>query len=351
VNNDNTQPTSPEAVLKKKIIITEHSTADSEDKLRAMTKLVGVTDWQDIHCTSATEAESVTADLKTAKSARKRRWSKLLSLTCVIILVLSCVELGLFIQQMYVSEDWLSGLWLGVAGIILTVVVGSVISEWRGLRQLKYQQKSRQTSLELFNTPAIGLGQDHCLAVARLMPKGYEPAIIAWQNSINEHHTDSEIISLFEHLVIAKVDQHALAKVMNNAGAASVMIAVSPFALVDMAIVLWRNVHMMNQISEVYGVRLGYWGRVALIRRIFQTMLYAGAAEIISDAGNYALGASVAGKLSTRIAQGMGAGVLTARIGLKAIDECRPLPWLTVQKPGLSQISKKLISDLHNYLK
>jgi putative membrane protein len=351
VNNDNVQPASPKAVLKKKIVLTEPMTADSQVKLRGMTKLEDVADWQDIHCAAAIEAEPVTPDHKTAKPARKRWWSKLFGLTCVVILVLSCVELVLFIQQMYVSEDWLSGLWLVVAGIILSLLVASVISEWRGLRQLKRQQKSRQTSLELFKTPAIGLGQDHCLAVARRLPDAYEPAIIAWQNSVNEHHTDSEIISLFEHLVIAKVDHRALANVMSNAGAASVMIAVSPFALVDMAIVLWRNVRMMNQISETYGVRLGYWGRVALIRRIFQTMLYAGAAEIISDAGNYALGASVAGKLSTRIAQGMGAGVLTARIGLKAIDECRPLPWLTVQKPGLSQISKKLISDLHNRLK
>ena len=80
-------------------------------------------------------------------------------------------------------------------------------------------------------------------------------------------------------------------------------------------------------------------------------MLYAGAAEIISDAGNYALGASLTGKLSTRIAQGMGAGVLTARIGLNAIHSCRPVPWLSVQRPGLNQLSKKILTDLHKQLK
>jgi putative membrane protein len=129
------------------------------------------------------------------------------------------------------------------------------------------------------------------------------------------------------------------------------MIAVSPFALLDMLIVLWRNLRMMNQISEVYGLQLGYWGRVKLIRKIFHTMVYAGAAEILSDAGNYALGAGVTGKLSTRVAQGMGAGVLTARIGLKAINESRPLPWLSEEKPGLSVISKQLLADLHNQLR
>jgi putative membrane protein len=108
---------------------------------------------------------------------------------------------------------------------------------------------------------------------------------------------------------------------------------------------------MMNQISEIYGLHLGYWARVKLLRKIFHTMLYAGAAEILSDAGNYALGAGITGKLSTRVAQGMGAGVLTARIGLKAINECRPMPWLCEKKPGLSGISKQLFTDLSKQIK
>ena len=42
-----------------------------------------------------------------------------------------------------------------------------------------------------------------------------------------------------------------------------------------------------------------------MVRSVFKTMLYAGASEIIADAGNYAMGAGLAGKLSTRLAQGM----------------------------------------------
>jgi putative membrane protein len=113
-----------------------------------------------------------------------------------------------------------------------------------------------------------------------------------------------------------------------------------------MFIVLWRNIRMINQVSEIYGVRLGYWGRIKLIKNIFRTMVYAGAAEILSDAGNYALGAGITGKLSTRVAQGLGAGVLTTRIGLKAITECRPMPCLGVEKPSLSLITKQLFDDL-----
>jgi putative membrane protein len=64
-------------------------------------------------------------------------------------------------------------------------------------------------------------------------------------------------------------------------------------------------------------------------------MLYEGAAEIMSDAGNYALSAGIAGQLSTCVAQGVSAGVLTARIGVKVTNESRPLPWISQTKLGL----------------
>jgi putative membrane protein len=75
-------------------------------------------------------------------------------------------------------------------------------------------------------------------------------------------------------------------------------------------------------------------------------MVYAGAAEIASDAGTYALGAGITGKLSTSLAQGLGASVLTARIGLRAVTESRPMPFLSVAKPNLTSISKQLMADL-----
>lgn len=285
------------------------------------------------------------------KPKRKRWLGKLMAGLSLVVLVLSTVELGMFIHDMYLQDDWLSGIWLGVGVSILVLLFAAVYSEWQGLRRLKKQNSARQTAGDLYATPAIGLAKQHCLNIAETLPTGYENAIALWQQSIDEHHTDKEVLSLFEQQVMTKVDQNALAKVMRNAGASSVMIAVSPFALLDMAIVLWRNVRMLQQVSEAYGVHLGYWGRIALIRQIFHSMLYAGAAEIISDAGNYALGASLTGKLSTRIAQGMGAGVLTARIGLNTIHSCRPLPWLSVQRPGLNQLSKKILADLHKQLK
>ncbi|WP_158770701.1 YcjF family protein [Paraglaciecola sp. L1A13] len=340
-----------EPSIKSKIILPAESDPSHAEHIRQATPLDLKIEWQALDREDYYSAETDLTGPDTHTLKRKRWIGKFIACLSVMVLVLSFVELGLFIRDMYLLKDWISGLWLGVGVSILVLLIGAIYSEWRGLRRLKKQSASRQTSKDLYATPAIGLAKQHCVDIADTLPPGYENAIALWQQSIDEHHTDKEVLSLFEQQVIAKVDQAALAKVMRNAGASSVMIAVSPFALLDMAIVLWRNIRMMQQVSEVYGVHLGYWGRVALIRQVFHSMLYAGAAEIISDAGNYALGASLTGKLSTRIAQGMGAGVLTARIGLNAIHSCRPLPWLSVKRPGLNQLSKKILTDLHKQLK
>lgn len=267
-----------------------------------------------------------------------------------IVLLASSAELVFFILAMVEQMDWLAGVWLAIFSVLGIWILRQVFIEYKGLKQLKRQENIRRQSQQMASTSVIGLAEQHCLKIANSLPKEHQHLVVNWRDSVDSHHSDSEVLSLFEHQVLAPIDKLALKQVSNNASAASVMIAVSPFAILDMLIVLWRNIRMMNQVSEIYGLRLGYWGRVSLIRKIFHTMLYAGAAEILSDAGNYALSAGITGKISTRIAQGMGAGVLTARIGLKAIDESRPLPWLSEKKPGLSGISKQLLADLNKQL-
>jgi putative membrane protein len=281
----------------------------------------------------------------------KKSGKKWLPFLFAAVLLASSAELVLFIIAMVERMDWLAGVWLAIFSVLGVLIFRQIFVEYKGLKQLKRQGDIRTQSEQMATTSVIGLAEQHCLKIAESLPMDYQYLVANWRDSFDSHHSDSEVLSLFEHQVLAPIDKLAIKQVSNNASAASVMIAVSPFALLDMLIVLWRNIRMMNQVSEIYGFHLCYWGRVSIIRNIFLTMLYAGAAELLSDAGNYALSAGLTGKISTRIAQGMGAGVLTARIGLKAINLSRPLPWISETKPGLSGISKQLLADLNKHLR
>jgi len=54
----------------------------------------------------------------------------------------------------------------------------------------------------------------------------------------------------------------------------------------------------------------------------------------------------LAARLSARAAQGIGAGLLTARLGIKTMELCRPLPWLPGDKPKLGDFRGELIGKL-----
>ena len=51
-------------------------------------------------------------------------------------------------------------------------------------------------------------------------------------------------------------------------------------------------------------------------------------------------------KLSRRFGEGVVNGALTARVGLAAIDLCRPLPWLRRKRPGVSATVSRALAGM-----
>ena len=109
------------------------------------------------------------------------------------------------------------------------------------------------------------------------------------------------------------------------AAESAVIVAISPLVVVDMFFIAWRNLRLMNKIAEIYGIELGYFSRIRLLRMVLVNIAFAGATEVAQDIGMEWLSQDVTAKLSARIAQGIGVGLLTARLGVKAMELCRPL--------------------------
>ncbi|MCC7347938.1 MAG: DUF697 domain-containing protein, partial [Variibacter sp.] len=55
------------------------------------------------------------------------------------------------------------------------------------------------------------------------------------------------------------------------------------------------------------------------------------------------LGHGVAAKLSARLGEGVLNGMLTARLGLAAIEVTRPLPFAALRPPGISDLAGGLV--------
>ncbi|NAW53716.1 TIGR01620 family protein, partial [Vibrio sp. V41_P2S12T139] len=165
-------------------------------------------------------------------------------------------------------------------------------------------------------------------------------------NSINPAHSDAEILDMYDSMVVSQQDKLATKIVSQHATECAALVAVSPLAAADMLLVAWRNFKMIDNLSKVYGVELGYASRIKLLRAVFVNMAAAGASELAIDASMDLMSMDLAGKVSARAGQGLGVGILTARLGLKAMTLLRPLPWYPDRQVKLGTIRKAVAAKV-----
>lgn len=251
----------------------------------------------------------------------------------------------------FVTQDWIA-LGGGVAGgLIIAAGVGSVATEWRRLWRLRQRAEERDEARSLLSSHSIGKGRTFCEKLARQagLDQGH-PALQRWYAAIHETHNDREIIALYAQLVQPVLDNQARREINRSAAESALMIAISPLALVDMAFIAWRNLRLINRIATLYGIELGYFSRLRLFRLVVLNIAFAGAGELVREVGMDWLGQDIAARFSTRAAQGIGSGLLTARLGIKAMELCRPLPWMNDDKPRLGEFRRQLVAQLKETL-
>lgn len=251
----------------------------------------------------------------------------------------------------WLAQDWFA-LGSGVAGgLIVLAGVGALTQEWRRLYQLRQRAEERDRGRELLNSHGVGQGRAFCEKLARQAELDQaHPALQRWHASLHETHNDGETVRLYAQLVQPVLDRQARREISRHAAESALMIAVSPLALVDMAFIAWRNLRLVNRIAAIYGIELGYFSRLRLFRLVLLNMAFAGASELVREVGMDWMSQDIAARLSTRAAQGIGAGLLTARLGIKAMELCRPLPWLENDKPRLGDYRRELLGQLKDAL-
>ncbi|MCH4254705.1 MAG: YcjF family protein [Proteus vulgaris] len=286
-------------------------------------------------------------DVQSILKPKKSVWKRLLTIASTILGISVIAQTGQWIYDSWINSDWIE---LGAAsagGLIVVAGIGSVITEWRRIYRLRQRADERDKAKELLYSHAMGNGRPFCEKLAKqagISPQ--HPALIRWQSALHDTHNDKEVLELYSQLVQPILDKQARAEISRSAAESTLMIAVSPLAMVDMAFIGWRNIRLINRIAEIYGIELGYYSRLKLFRLVLVNIAFAGATELVREVGMDWLSQDLAARLSTRAAQGIGAGLLTARLGIKAMELCRPLPWIDDNKPKLGDFRKELIGKL-----
>ncbi|WOH37623.1 TIGR01620 family protein [Thalassotalea fonticola] len=287
--------------------------------------------------------ENLTEDIIELKKS-KPRW--LWRLAGVSFLTLLVYELINFLILGFSNSPIITSIYSMFFAAIAGISGLALLKELRGLRQFKLQTKNQHKAAQLLANETFFDAKTFCQKISCKLPSdAVEEHQQMFEDNIGEELTEQEILTLYSKQVLSHVDEQALAQVAKFSTEAVVLVAVSPVAIIDMLVLMWRNLRMLDKIAGLYGVRLGYWSRLKLIKHVFTNMAYAGASEIIADVGLDLLGVETLGRLSTRAAQGLGAGMLTARLGIKTINLCRPIPFVD-KPPGISQVRQQVIAQV-----
>ncbi|MBA6292056.1 TIGR01620 family protein [Colwellia sp. MB3u-70] len=269
----------------------------------------------------------------------------------VVFVTLVAVEAVQFFVNGFSQSPIIASLYAILLAGLSLICGRSVWREFAGLRQFKYQQNLKQQAQDIINEEGKIDAISLCDKISQRLPVDLaEFDHSSWQQLNLEEYNDVEIMQLYARNVLSQVDQKALKEIAKFSSESVVLVALSPIAIIDMLLMLWRNLRLVNKIAALYGLKLSYWSRVKLIKQVIINMAYAGASELVADLGADLLGAELLGKLSARMAQGLGAGMLTARLGLKAMHLCRPIPF-TDDAPKLGHIRQQIVSQVQSLVK
>lgn len=278
---------------------------------------------------------------------RRLTAGKILTASLGFLMVLALgVWTDSLIRGLFERLPWLGWVAFAAAVIAVLALLALTVREFLGLRRLAKVANLREAiaAKSKFATAkeARGLGAEVVSLVAAnpLSARGRKSLA-----SLDDEIIDgSHYLSFAERELMAPLDRQARTLIVNAARRVSVVTAVSPRAFVDLAYVGYEAVRLIRAMAELYGGRPGTIGMIRLFRDVIAHLAVTGAIAAGDSLIQQVVGHGIAAKLSARLGEGVINGLMTARIGISAMDLCRPMPFTALKRPGMGDFMSELAS-------
>ena len=226
------------------------------------------------------------------------------------------------------------------AGLSAVLVLALVL--WAVREALGYRRVRRLDALRGRAELALGSGD---LAEARAVAASVEGLYNAADPTLEALDAEAVIEGAEAHLLIG-LDARAQVEIQSAARQVAMATALIPLAFADVAAALTANLRMIRRIAEIYGGRPGAFGNWRLARSVAVHLMATGVVAVGDDLIGSVAGGGLLSKLSRRFGEGVVNGALTARVGLAAMELCRPLPFRMGRKPSVSVVTATALKGL-----
>lgn len=265
--------------------------------------------------------------------------------------LLAALALGLaadgLVRGLMARADWLGWLALGLIGLVLLALGLMALAELAALARLRRVDALRAAAAAARETASTARAAEALAALdafyaGRPELAGARERLAA---AIPDTPDAADRLAVAERLLMAPLDAEAEAEVRRAARMVAAATALIPLALVDVASALTANLRMIRRIAAIYGGRAGWLGSWRLLKLVAGHLVATGLVAAGDDVLGPLLGGGALAKISRRFGEGLVNGALTARIGVAAIEVCRPLPFHELRRPSARRMVTEALAS------
>ena len=291
-------------------------------------------------------AMQMAATLAARRPSRLARWFWGL-LTALIGVVVSALAWN-FVTGLVASTPWLGWAVAALIAAFVLVALAIVVKEVAAFSRLARMDALHRMAEEATVEADLKKAQAYAVRLDAMYRGRPE---LEWHHARFMERKDelfdaSGVLGLAETELLAPLDALALREVEAAARQVATITALVPLAFADVIAALTSNIRMIRRIAEVYGGRSGTLGSLRLLRAVMTHLVATGAVAVGDDMVHTVLGGNVLARLSRRFGEGVVNGALTARVGVAAMEVCRPMPFSEGRRPKVTGILKRALTGL-----
>lgn len=251
-----------------------------------------------------------------------------------------------FVTGLFGRNDMLGWVAAGLAGVIVTALLIMALRELASLARLGRLDRLRA---EIEQAAAGSADISDALSGLRRLYAGR--ADMKWALAEFDRH-QADIVDADDRIASAEadlmtpLDDQARTEIEAATRQVATLTAIVPLTFADVAIAMTANLRMIRAIAETYGGRAGRVGSWRLLRSVVTHLVATGAVSVADDMLGSIVGGGAMGKISRRFGEGVVNGALTARVGVAAMDVCRPMPFKARSRPSVTGLVKSAVTGL-----